>query len=167
MTSRERLALAVSFGITSILGVSFLCGFWLHQGLVIHAVVRSILFVAVMGVVHLAGARLYVAQQLRGAVPGHFVVFAAPWPPVAETPAVAHSLSRAILIALVQQAALLILSAMILDIGFGVFRGCLTAVGGHWVAILAVLSRRRRHPHGWTWPWSSSACYRCSCLRER
>jgi hypothetical protein len=121
----------------SVFGISVIFFAWAGTNLTL-AVGRSILFVVVMGCVHLAGYLLYVRQfeGAAGTTPNAMAAEIAPtWWPAAR-------------LAIKLDGALLILTALILDGGRS-FAFCQVAVVGHWLGVLIVALRRFRSPTFW------------------
>ena len=133
--SKLIVALVVSFVVTSALGIGFLFLYWAGNGIA-QAGTRSLLFVAIVGCVHLAGYLLYVQQT------------------VPETTAIAKRETTfefsprycpAVKDALVLQTIIGILTGLMLDGGgtFGVFQ---VAFLGQWLGILLIVFRRPQSP---------------------
>ena len=122
---RPLLVLLTSFCSFSGLGTGYLYAVWSDQGLPV-AVLRSALFVAVMGAVHLVGFRMYMRQF---------------------TPSGTHPLWQGLQdlkphreAILAQQLPVLLLAALLLDGGLGL-RVCLIACLAHWLIITLILTR--------------------------
>lgn len=135
MKTAEKTAVATSFLVTSLLGVSFVYSFWASSSLAM-AWQRSGLFVVAIAGVHFLGFVLYTNQA----------------PSVATNPVLTQSgteeeTSKLTLLPflpaiLIQQISVLVLAALLLDGGMSFHRSCLGVIG-HWTCIAAILIGRR------------------------
>jgi hypothetical protein len=144
----EKAAIVTSFVLTSALGASFVFWYWSDRGLDSVAVVRAVLFVTIIGVVHVVAFRAYAAQH----APAAQLAAADDLP--AASPTRTGSLSSlspmyrpAIKLAILQRVILLILSSLLLDFG-QTFRVCAVAAIAHWIVIAIIVARRPASPTG-------------------
>jgi hypothetical protein len=135
MIATARLAVGVSFVVTSVLGFSFVFAYWANQS-VVAAAGRGALFLAILGCVHLVGYLLYV-DQFRPAT----VVSAERqnsfdfW----------QQYGAAVKDALVVQGVFGVLTGLMLDGGRS-FKFFTVALMGHWLTILLIIGRRPMSP---------------------
>jgi hypothetical protein len=135
MNPHARAAVVTSFLIMAVVGTAAIFGGWMHQSLD-QALVRSLLFLGILGCVHLAGYLLYVRQFETGAVEpagGRLAFQISPeyWP--------------AVKFALVLDGFLFVFTALQLDGGraFAFYRIAFVA---HWIGIFLVVCRRPLSP---------------------
>jgi hypothetical protein len=144
----EKAAIAASFVVTSALGASFVFWYWADRGLDSVAVVRAILFVAMIAVVHIVALRAYAAQHASAAQSAAADNLPAAVPTRTDLlSAVSPLYKSAIKLAVLQQVILLILSSLLLDFG-QTFRVCAVAAIAHWIAIGMIVARRPLSPTG-------------------
>lgn len=132
---RARLVIGISFFAMSIIGVGVVFSSWANQSLA-DAFGRSILFLVIMGCVHLVGYLLYVQQfvpKSKDTAGGRASFEFAPqyW--------------SALKTGVVLQLVICVLTLLLLDMGraFGFFRVALIA---HWMGIIVIMGRRPTSP---------------------
>ncbi|MEX2315693.1 MAG: hypothetical protein WD669_00980 [Pirellulales bacterium] len=133
--THARLAIAALYGLTSLIGFGLLFAFWASQS-VAAASGRSLLFLLIMGCIHLAGYLLYVQQFAAEPVEtsqsrASFEFSPHYWP--------------ALKFAIVMQFVFGVLTALMLDMGesAGFFK---VALISHWLLIFEIVGRRPMSP---------------------
>jgi hypothetical protein len=141
-------AIAASFVVTSALGASFVFWYWADRGLDSVAVVRAVLFVAIIAVVHVVALRAYAAQHSPAtqSVAAENSSTVSP-PPTGLLSTVSPMYKSALKLATLQQVVLLNLSSLLLDFG-QTFRVCAVAAIVHWITIAIIVARRPLSPTG-------------------
>jgi hypothetical protein len=129
--------LLLSFVVLSALGSWFIVGHWSSRpGGRFEGVTRSLIFIGIMALVHVAGDRALHEQNA-----------ARPGDPVAKEPAerAIQAYRPAIRFALLQQIPILILTALMLD-GGRALRYWGIVMLAHWLAVLLIVVRRPARP---------------------
>lgn len=135
MHARARVVVVVSFVLMSVMGAGFILAYWANQS-VARAAYRSLLYLVIIGCVHLAGYLLYV-QQFQAAASA----------PVSRriSSGISDKYWPALKQGLLLQIIFGVLSALILVAGdpFMLFA---VALLGHWMGILMIVLRRPTSP---------------------
>lgn len=144
MSRADRITIFASFVVTSSIGIVFLFRFWQARGDEFVGLTRAGVFVVAMGLVHGLAAWLYQRQ---------FAVQTAPVKPTPDSasqqPArflgAAAAYRDGLPAAICQQLLILLISALVLDMGY-MFRAALAAAATQLAMIGLVMLRRRNSP---------------------
>lgn len=143
---RALVALTISFCIISVVGVWFVYGFWARRNAPV-AVARGAAFVAIMAGVHFLGYRAW-RRQFTLPLTGESQ--SATWSEIMQSswsppPPISSAYGRPMITALIQQGVVLILGALMLDMGL-TFHIAILAVIAFWLAVGIVVARRPAAP---------------------
>jgi hypothetical protein len=130
MTISAKAAIAVSWAMTMTVGCVFVAGYWVARGSAGAAVVHGLLFAVIMTFIHVLGYHAYAHQAERG---GYL------------SAALAPALISAARASLLQQGAVLVLAALVLD-GGRTFHAALIAAMAYWLGLAVVVVRRPSSP---------------------